>query len=294
LKSTHPLVVEWLQIGFAASLSGPCTWPLAALLIQRQLGNFEFSFFRNLKTNGIRAAYSGCLPYASYKLFGIGTQRGIQSPVLMYLNGQTSINFSDNTKYTIAGICSGLIGGFIVTPIEQAKISLANRQFPSLSSSIRFFSNDLVAFRTLFAGAQVTMWRNVVFDSVNALLYNNALKFPMIDRGNVMQMACINAVAGVLTAVIDYPLDVLKTRIQTSAIHDSYDCTIQGSGVWKRKNAVSLAGSSQKGILAVAREMIRQEGVRSLYFGLQQKLGLYFYVWFVYGIGYSAVGKVFQ
>jgi hypothetical protein len=58
-----------------------------------------------------------------------------------------------------------------------------------------------------------------VFDAVNAVLYNNMLLVPLPDGGtvdnkNVIHMGAINAVAGVITAVVDYPLDVLKTNIQ--------------------------------------------------------------------------------
>ena len=44
--------------------------------------------------------------------------------------------------------------------------------------------------------------------------------------------------------------------------------------------------------MKLALHMVKYEGVRSLYYGLREKLGLYFYVWFVFGIGYSAAGKL--
>ncbi len=43
---------------------------------------------------------------------------------------------------------------------------------------------------------------------------------------------------------------------------------------------------------SVAKTMIAEEGVLSLYAGLKEKLSLYFLVWFVYGMGFSAVGKL--
>jgi hypothetical protein len=85
------------------------------------------------------------------------------------------------------------------------------------------------------------MYRNILFDSVNAVLYNTLLnaEFPVfnstmqasnpadegekrkpfrVDRTNVVHMGLINAVAGVVTAIVDYPLDVLKTNIQAETL----------------------------------------------------------------------------
>jgi len=292
--------METIQIAIAAAITGPVTWPVAASLIARQQGNFYFSFLKDLKANGARIAFSGCLPYASYKLFGIGTQRGVQAPILNYLNGAdrgadrgdgdgASANsnalsfFYRNVNYVTAGVVSGIVGGVMVTPIEQFKISLANRTFANIGGARRLFCSNVKGFRLLMAGAKITVWRNVVFDSVNALLYNNALRSALVDRSNTLHMALINAFAGVLTAVVDYPLDVLKTRIQSNAVQIAAE---DGKGVLK------VVAGKPLGIITLASCMVRTEGIGSLYFGLRQKLGLYFYVWFVYGIAYSAVGKL--
>ena len=74
----------------------------------------------------------------------------------------------------------------------------------------------------------------MLFDSVNAVIYNSLLQigsisyqlpltsttyvFQVSDRSNPWSMAGVNAFAGVTTAIIDYPLDVLKTRIQIGAV----------------------------------------------------------------------------
>lgn len=291
--------MESAQIACAAALSGPVTWPLAAQLIARQQGDFNYSFFNILKNSGVRVAFSGCLPYASYKLFGISTQRGVQAPILNYLNGPEtddarSVSFVvRNVNCVFAGTVSGIVGGLMVTPIEQIKISLANRSFINLSEAKHFFYTHKQGFRLLMSGAKITVWRNIVFDSVNAVLYHNALMLELLNRNNALHMAVINAVAGVLTAVIDYPLDVLKTRIQTNTVQ-----SIAKTGASPSSQSGSLLQhivvGKPLGILSLAVTMVKMEGPLSLYYGLRQKLGLYFYVWFVYGAAYSGIGKLLR
>jgi hypothetical protein len=106
-----------------------------------------------------------------------------------------------------------------------------------------------------------------------------------VDRSNSLHMAVINAFAGVLTAIIDYPLDVLKTRIQTNTVVTVSPSAGSGS-------LPSVGTGKPLGIVPLAISMVKNEGIASLYFGLRQKLGLYFYVWFVYGVAYSEVGKL--
>ncbi len=78
-------IIEIMQIIGAAAITGPITWPFAAALIAKQQGNSAFSFVNQIKSIGIKSSYAGCLPYSTYKIFGIGTQRGIQMPILTYL-----------------------------------------------------------------------------------------------------------------------------------------------------------------------------------------------------------------
>lgn len=272
---------EYVQIAGAAAFAGPLTWPLAALLIARQQGNFSFSFMSQMRTNGVRVAYSGCLPYASYKLFGIGVQRGVQSPTIAYLNGNHEY-LPSSFIYGISGVFSGVIGGFIVTPIEQFKISMANGQFSNIRSLSEYFFRNTHGFKALFSGAKITIMRNVLYDSINSILYNNAIKFSWVVRDSSLQMACVNAVAGVATAIIDYPLDVLKTRIQSSTV------TLYGP-VSQLNQSVPILNIR---VVTLTKQIVQQEGVKSLYHGLREKLGLYFAVWFVYGMTYSFIGKM--
>lgn len=275
----HPLHKELFQITFAASVAGPMTWPLAAKLIAQQQGLFKYAFFDVLKKNGARVAFSGCLPYSAYKLFGIGAQRGVQAPVLTYMEANNR-NTPAFIRYAIAGTLSGIIGGFIVTPIEQMKISLANRHFPNLPAASKYYSNNI---KQLLSGARITIYRNIVYDAINCILYNYSLNnsFYKIDKQSFVHMSVINSIAGVLTAIIDYPLDVLKTRIQS----------VDHSRV---VSSVSIASGTvvPHTPWRLAMYMIKHEGFPSLYYGLKEKLGLYFYVWFVFGIGYSTAGKM--
>ena len=294
----HPIYVELFRITFAASIAGPMTWPLAIKLISKQQGIHNYNFLSIIKKNGIRVAYSGCLPYSAYKLFGIGTQRGVQAPVLTYLETNNS-NIPSFIRYTIAGTLSGIIGGFIVTPIEQMKISLANRHFTTIPSASKFYLKNQTGLQALMCGTRITIYRNIIYDTINCILYNTSLYniYYTIDKHSFIHMSLVNSIAGVLTAVIDYPLDVLKTRIQSinHAQTQSTISTISSSSISSISSSISTISSSSSGSptpiptaprtpLKLALHMVKYEGVRSLYYGLREKLGLYFYVWFVFGI----------
>ena len=268
---------EYCQILFSAAITGPLTWPLAAELIAKQQGNKAYSFLSFVRSQGVQRAFSGCAPYSSYKLFGIGSQRGVQAPVLEYLNTEQNLIISNRwIQYIVAGVASGVIGGFIVTPVEQFKISFANKDFTSYKQTKQFFLSDFKRVGYLLSGARATMGRNVVFDSVNSILYNGTLANTTfkIDRKNAVHMGVVNCFAGVLTAVIDYPLDVIKTRIQSATV------------------ARQLASTPTPSIWSTGRVMVQTEGWRSLYGGLRHKISLYALVWLVYGVSFGALGSV--
>ena len=268
------LYKETIQICGAAFVCGPITWPLASSLIARQQGNFQYYFLKSCKEIGIVASYSGCLPYSSYKLFGIGVQRGVQTPILLtYRDDQ---RFNNIALYAFSGICSGIIGGIIVTPIEQFKISLANKNFSNYTDANKFFMSHKNGRKGLFVGTKITVLRNVVFDSINAVMYNTLLHSSYINTKNTLHMATLNGFAGVLSAVIDYPLDVLKTRVQ-STMFEHY--------------STNSVNSSSISSIKIAHAMVTKEGFASLYNGLKHKLGLYFMVWFVYGSAFNVIGK---
>eukprot|EP01036_Dinobryon_divergens_P022206 gene22206-30446_t len=267
---------EYCQIIFSAAITGPLTWPLAAELIAKQQGNKVYKFLSFARSQGVQRAFSGCVPYSSYKLFGIGSQRGVQAPVLEYLKTEQNLINNRWIQYTVAGVASGVIGGFIVTPVEQFKISFANKDFTSYSQTKQFFLSDFKRVGYLLSGARATMGRNVVFDSVNSILYNGTLANTTfkIDRKSSVHMGFVNCFAGVMTAIIDYPLDVIKTRIQSATI------------------ARQLTGAPTPSIWFTGRVMVEREGWRSLYGGLRHKISLYALVWLVYGVSFGALGSV--
>jgi len=267
---------EYCQIVFSAAITGPLTWPIAAELIAKQQGNNSYKFLSTVRAQGILRSFSGCVPYSSYKLFGIGSQRGVQTPVLVYLNTQQEWIQDRWFRYIIAGVASGVIGGLIVTPVEQFKISFANKDFTSYKETKQFFLTDIKRLGYLFSGARATIGRNVVFDSVNSILYNGTLANTIfkIDRENALHMGIVNCFAGVMTAIIDYPLDVIKTRIQSKTV------------------TRQLTNQRTPSIYSTGKQMVQTEGWSSLYGGLRHKIGLYAMVWLVYGVSFGFLGSV--
>jgi hypothetical protein len=278
------------QICVSAFLTGPLTWPLAAILLARQQGNHSYQFSRLLASQGFRRAFAGCGPYSCYKLLGMGVQRGMQAPTLKHLKQETDL--FPLLRYALAGVVSGICGGIIVCPIEQLRISRANNAFASTSHlSKYFFASGVYGLRKLMTGARITVYRNMLFDSVNCCLYNYAVDSGRVDLLDPVVVGLVNACVGVMTAVIDYPLDVLKARIQGS-VADTADTThATGTAANTAKPLQSLPPTTP---FALARHMVRNEGFMSLYGGLRHKLGLYFAVWGVYGGIFSVVGNLMR
>lgn len=278
VKRNFCLSSSLFQVSASAFLCGPITWPLAAQLLARQQGNATYQFSSLMRAQGMRRAFAGCGPYSCYKLLGMGIQRGIQAPVLTHMKANT--DYSALTRYTVAGILSGVCGGLVVTPIEQFRISRANNDFGSTREMLRFFfTNGSHGAGALLTGTRITIYRNVLFDSVNCALYNMAIDGAYIDLLNPIQVGLCNAIVGVVTAVIDYPLDVLKARIQSSAVPSSFFTS-------------RSSHSSPQAPFALMRHIITTEGPSALYGGLRHKLGLYFAVWGVYGTLFSMIGNL--
>lgn len=259
-KTAPPTVTyhrEWATIVSAAAVTGVTTWPLERTKNNRQLGCQE-GFTQTVRQHGVSVAFKGVAPYTTYKIFGIGIQRGVQAPLVDFFRQK---NMPDMPNYILAGAVSGGVGGAVVTIPEQIKLALFNRDLASLSAFPMLVRE--IGMGPLFSGLRITMLRNGVFDSINASLYYPLL--PYVDKENPLMMMFLNQFCGVTSAVLDYPLDVLKTRIQTTAI------------------SRARAGLKPLSIYEASAQLMKEAGFLGFYAGLRHKLFLYFAVWGTYG-----------
>lgn len=194
-----------------------------------------------------------------------------------------------------------LVACLVITPAEVIKQNAQMVQRPAGGDHLgRRGFRDSPTFQTLktfkkpsqlFRGYTALVARNLPFTAMQFPLYEHLKTATHIRRkengtatGSLKETAAVTAVsagtAGSLAAFITTPVDVVKTRMMLAASQDDP----------KEQKKGSLASATQaimqrKGGVAVAREILAENGVKGLFRG-----GLLRSVWTAFGSGlYLAV-----
>ena len=113
--------------------------------------------------------------------------------------------FSTLTKNDfVSGFASGLVISPIVAPIEKLKIDF------QINSKIKIRD---IKFHEIFRGFSPTMIRESVSTGIYFSTYNYLKKTRFVE-GN-MNILLSGGVAGIFSWLFTYPIDVIKTRIQS-------------------------------------------------------------------------------
>ncbi|KAL8824858.1 MAG: hypothetical protein Q9191_004774 [Dirinaria sp. TL-2023a] len=187
--------------------------------------------------------------------------------------------------HSLASSTGELVSCFILTPAEVLKqnAQMVRTKSRSSSSSKIFDRNATITALRKF-NHPTQLWRGYTALAARNLPFT-AMQFPMYEwtrswtleyrkrkgvySGSLLETGTVTAfsagAAGSLAAVITTPIDVVKTRIMLSAAGSSSEA---GNGGNVSKSKLEKATRAQRrGGLAVAREVLRTEGVRGLFRG---------------------------
>ncbi|KAI9732457.1 MAG: hypothetical protein M1818_007495 [Claussenomyces sp. TS43310] len=209
------------------------------------------------------------------------------------LSGSSRPLIPDPVIHSVASATAELVSCFILTPAEVLKQNAQMIRRPENSSSTRssvfqpsVTLQTLRTFKTptqLFRGYTALAARNLPFTAMQFPLFEHLKKTIRIRRerngnstGSLTETATITAIsagsAGSVAAVITTPVDVVKTRIMLSAAGGNMEGAQReiGKAQARGQSADELAtskGSTRKSGLHVAREVLKESGVKGLFRG---------------------------
>lgn len=202
----------------------------------------------------------------------------IMNSTLFFAYGQAR-SFQNNVctplSFYVAGTYAGIVQTFVECPIEHVKIRLqllkerSNYRGPIECSRFLYRHNGI---RSIYKGFNITMLRNASSYGVYFASYELVkLKLQMNkDSSTPFEMFVAGGVGGVLSWAVIYPLDVVKTRIQS-------DCLIKPKYI---------------GIKDCIFKSYREEGLKAFFKGLNTTLARTFVVSGVNFLVYEFISSV--
>ncbi|KAH3667232.1 hypothetical protein OGAPHI_002881 [Ogataea philodendri] len=212
------------------------------------------------KNEGLRAFYKGTLA----PLVGVGACVSIQfygfheakRQLLKANPSQKELNLK---QYYIAGAFAGIVNAPITAPVEQIRILLQvqkdqHRLYTGPKDAISKIYGQSGLFKGIYRGSLITLLRETQAYGVWFLTYEFLIqactRIQKIERKDVstIQLLLCGAAAGDALWLSSYPLDVVKSRLQSDGFgdHSKYD------------------GST----LRVAKVIIREEGFKGFWRGI--------------------------
>jgi len=189
-----------------------------------------------------------------------------------FLNSSTKGTLPNLSTTWIAGAIGGLATWIVSTPTELVKCRAQISSSPNAATSWGITKEILrrEGIRGLYFGGVVTALRDSIgygFYFWSYELSTRLMMSKMGERGNESQEAAkvllCGGLAGVVTWASIFPLDVIKTRVQTQVLSDSTTAPLLGSAA-----AVENVERKRLGAVATARNAYRSEGPGVFFRGL--------------------------
>ncbi|KAF0853005.1 mitochondrial solute carrier family 25 (mitochondrial carrier) member 14/30 [Andalucia godoyi] len=170
--------------------------------------------------DGVRGLYRGLAPsllreatYSSIRLGGYDACKDFVQSVFGEPQSHTAL-FRDKM---IAGMCSGLIGASVTTPVDVVKLrAQAALKGGSYVGPIHEFQKiyRLEGWRGLFRGCIPNTQRAAVLTAAQLSTYDESKQW-LLDRGwseGLRVYAVASMICGLFTTILVSPIDVVKTR----------------------------------------------------------------------------------
>jgi solute carrier family 25 aspartate/glutamate transporter 12/13 len=139
-------------------------------------------------SNGIYGFYRGCL----IQLFGVGPEKAVKLYVYTFVTSYSNYKLTD---HIIGGICAGACQVIITCPYEMIKINMQ--------------MNNKIEYSKLYTGVTACFLRDIPFSGIYFPTYwylKEKLNYNTFISGTL---------AGIPSAFLCTPTDVIKTRMQT-------------------------------------------------------------------------------
>ena len=160
---------------------------------------------------------------------------GVYEPVKKRMVAE---GFSPFAAQFSAATLAGTAASLVRVPTEVVKQRMQTGQFTSAIAAVRAIVAKEGVRTGLYAGYGSFMLRDLPFDAIEFVAYEQMrLAYRTLVRGRELHPAetsACGAVAGVTTAILTTPLDVIKTRLMTQGTTKAYsgvlDCARKARG----------------------------------------------------------------
>ena len=166
-----------------------------------------------------------------------------------------ALGLADFQAVGIAAFLGGVPASLAAVPSDVVKKRIVLGHAPDPATALRqvaFGSNGRLRLRGLFAGWQANMGKDIPFAVAKLTIFEALVRhyerwaLPPTTAANWKERMGLGVVSGMATAVLTNPLDVVNTRIKGAAVIEA-----------------------QRSLWSVGQEIVRREGARKLFAGLQ-------------------------
>ena len=248
---------SWAAGGIAGTVGTAVGYPLDTLKVRLQTGKLVgqgglAGAVKRVGDDGLLSAWRGISFPITSRIFIKSTLYSMYG----WANGLWQQSY-DTTRlewwmYGISGGAGGVVASVVQTPIDFFKIRLqtADARLP-LAGRVKHvrktaFPDGVSPFRVVYRGYVPMLYREVVGFSIYFAIFE-WLKQRYRFQGDFVRTFGAGSFVGCVSWTIQYPFDVVKSRMQSSS-----DCTLRAS--------------------EVLRETVKSEGTKVLYRGLSAAL----------------------
>ncbi|EMG49696.1 hypothetical protein G210_5475, partial [Candida maltosa Xu316] len=212
---------------------------LVKIRLQTTSANSSIEVIRNvIKNEGLLAFYKGTLP----PLFGVGVCVSLQfygfhetkRQILQY-TGQSSLNLWPQTY--IAGAMAGVVNTPVTAPVEQLRIlsQSSGKPVPLRETVVKIYRDQGIV-NGIYRGFGITLLREIQAYGVWFLTYETLIQkiidlqhYKSRDQISTPELLASGALAGNALWLSSYPLDVIKSNVQSDGF--GKDSKFQGSAI---------------------------------------------------------------
>jgi solute carrier family 25 carnitine/acylcarnitine transporter 20/29 len=195
---------------------------------------------------------------------------------------------SSLTTNAVRGGIAGIVSSIIVCPVDlvKTKLQAASRCSSSSSASTSSTSSSFSSYQTtkeiytnygirgLYRGLLTTVYRQfpsfiIYFGSYDVIKTTLLQQQQQLQHQNLLASIIAGGIAGSLSWTIIYPIDLIKTRIQSlpAAATATLNCLSGGGAATRQSSYYHIIKTEHTMIQSITSSIINQHGWKALYSG---------------------------